>query len=87
MPLSRALGVTEAVSCPTMSFVAELFTTTRDWRISSLGWTYTLFFVMLGSSAAIWGGWLEGGPPQGRRCFCVVLVWRLSHGQFSIREL
>jgi len=27
--------------------------------VSDLGWIYTLFFVLLGSSAAIWGGWLE----------------------------
>ncbi|NKJ06265.1 hypothetical protein FHT28_004959 [Rhizobium sp. SG570] len=24
--------------------------------VSDLGWIYTLFFVLLGSSAAIWGG-------------------------------
>ena len=24
-----------------------------------LGWIYTLFFIFLGCSAAIWGGWLE----------------------------
>ena len=56
LPLSRALGVTQPVTCPSISFATELFTTTCDWRISSLGWMYTLFFVMLGSSAAIWGG-------------------------------
>ena len=27
--------------------------------VSDLGWIYTLFFVLLGSSAAIWGGWPE----------------------------
>src|SRR5204862_37354 len=59
LPLSRALGVTQPVTCQRISFVTELFSTTCDWRISSLGWMFTLFFVMLGSSAALWGGWLE----------------------------
>ena len=47
-----------------MSLVAALFTTSCDWRISDLGWMYTLFFVLLGSSAAIWGGWLERAGPR-----------------------
>ena len=64
LPLSRALGVMQPVTCPNISFAAELFTTTCDWRISSLGWMYTLFFVMLGSSAAVWGGWLERAGPR-----------------------
>jgi MFS family permease len=64
LPLSHTLGVTQPVSCPGISFAAELFTVTCDWRISSLGWMYTLFFVMLGSSAAVWGGWLERVGPR-----------------------
>ena len=47
-----------------MALVAELFTTSCDWKISDLGWMYTLFFVFLGSSAAIWGGWLERAGPR-----------------------
>jgi MFS family permease len=34
------------------------------WKISTLGWTYTLFFVLLGSSAAIFGRWLERNGPR-----------------------
>src|SRR5258705_8958872 len=47
-----------------MRLVTELFTTSCDWRISSLGWMYTLFFVFLGSSAALWGGLLERAEPR-----------------------
>ena len=47
-----------------MSFVAQVFTTTCDWKISMLGWMYTLFFVFLGSSAALWGKWLERVGPR-----------------------
>jgi MFS family permease len=64
LPLSRALGITKSVACPDITLLGELFTTSCDWRISSLGWMYTLFFVFLGSSAAIWGGWLERSGPR-----------------------
>src|SRR5499426_525135 len=64
LPLSRALGVTETKACPGMTLWGELFTRTCDWRVASMGWMYTLFFVLLGVSAAIWGGWLERAGPR-----------------------
>ena len=65
LPLSKALGIKEAIDCgPDVGFFAQLFTTTCDWEISTLGWMYTLFFVLLGSSAAIWGSWLERAGPR-----------------------
>ncbi len=65
LPLSKALGIKEAIKCgPEVGFFAELFTTQCDWKISTLGWMYTLFFVFLGCSAALWGGWLERAGPR-----------------------
>jgi MFS family permease len=65
LPLSKALGIKEAIKCgPDVGFFAELFTSTCDWKISTLGWMYTMFFVILGSSAATWGGWLERSGPR-----------------------
>src|SRR5262244_124283 len=64
LPLSRAIGLTAPKACPDISLVQELFTTTCDWRVASLGWMYTLFFVVLGVSAALWGGWLERAGPR-----------------------
>src|SRR5476651_2098524 len=65
LPLSRAIGITKSNACPAdMSLVTELFATNCDWKISSLGWMFTLFFVILGSAAAIWGGWLERAGPR-----------------------
>jgi MFS family permease len=64
LPLSRAIGIDKSVVCQDMTLAQELFTTTCDWRIASLGWMYTLFFVLLGVSAAIWGGWLERAGPR-----------------------
>ena len=65
LPLSRAVGITEQVPCHDGMGLLELATTTTcDWRISSLGWMYTLFFVFLGSSAAVFGHWLERVGPR-----------------------
>jgi len=65
LPLSKALGIKEAIKCaPDVGFWGQLFTTSCDWQISTLGWMYTLFFVLLGSSAATWGGWLERAGPR-----------------------
>ena len=65
LPLSKALGIKEAIKCgPEVGFLGQLFTTSCDWQISTLGWMYTLFFVLLGSSAATWGGWLERAGPR-----------------------
>src|SRR6204780_4762384 len=64
LPLSRALGITASKACPDMTLAQELFTTTCDWRIASMGWMFTLFFVVLGVSAALWGGWLERVRPR-----------------------
>ena len=39
-----------------------------------LGWTYTLFFVFLGSAAAIFGHWLERAGPR-KAGFVAALCW------------
>ncbi len=79
LPLSRALGVSKANACPDITLVQELFSTTCDWRVASMGWMYTLFFVFLGGSAAVWGGWLERVGPRkagvvAALCWCGGLV-------------
>jgi hypothetical protein len=65
LPLSHAIGIDHAVACPAdMSFFGRIFSTTCDWKISELGWMYTLYFVFLGAAAAVWGGWLERAGPR-----------------------
>lgn len=65
LPLSKAVGIKESVVCgPDVGFLQELTVTDCDWKISTLGWMYTLFFVFLGSSAALWGGWLDRVGPR-----------------------
>jgi MFS family permease len=78
LPLSSALGP-QTQACPDLTLLGELFTTTCNWRIASLGWMYTLFFVVLGVAAALWGGWLERAGPRkagvvAALCWCGGLV-------------
>ena len=65
LPLSRAVGVQMPKTCAARDgLLHEIFARSCDWRVSTLGWTYTLFFVFLGSSAAAFGAWLEREGPR-----------------------
>jgi MFS family permease len=80
LPLSKAVGIDHVVECPEdTGFLVRAFSSNCDWKISDLGWMYTLFFVFLGSSAALWGGWLERAGPRkagvvSALCWCGGLV-------------
>ena len=39
-------------------------------------WIYTLFFIFLGCSAAVWGGWLEHAGPRKAGVLCAVCCVR-----------
>ncbi|MBI4005184.1 MAG: MFS transporter, partial [Gammaproteobacteria bacterium] len=65
LPLNHAIGITEPVSCPQdLNWFAQIIAANCDWKISTLNWMYTLFFVYLGSSAAVFGHWLEREGPR-----------------------
>ena len=80
LPLSRALGITQVGRLPRPDACSAHCSPPRcDWQIADLGWMYTLFFVFLGSSAALWGGWLERAGPRkagvvAALCWCGGLV-------------
>jgi MFS family permease len=80
LPLSKAIGIKESSACPAdMGFFAEILATTCDWKISMLGWMFTLFFVFLGLATALFGGWLEHAGPRkagvvSALCWCGGLV-------------
>ena len=91
LPLSKALGIKQALTCPKdMSLFVELFSSSCDWRIKSLGWMYTLFFVILGLSAALWGGWLERVGPR-KAGVVAALCWSgglvISAGGVAVHQL
>jgi MFS family permease len=74
LPLSRAIGIDKPVACADTGFWNLLLATHCDWPVSMLGWTYTLFFVFLGSSAALFGHWLETAGPR-KAGFVAALCW------------
>jgi MFS family permease len=66
LPLSKSVGLSKSVACPADAGLSYYLTTTAcDWKVALLQtWIYGLFFVSLGSSAALWGGWLERVGPR-----------------------
>jgi MFS family permease len=50
LPLSRAIGVTAPAP--------------GDWKLTTIGWAFTLAIVFLGLSAAFGGRWLERAGPR-----------------------
>ena len=50
LPLSRAIGIAKPSA--------------GDWKVSTLTWTFTLAIVVLGSSAALFGRWVEREGPR-----------------------
>ena len=74
LPLSKAIGIKAATVCPEMTTLDALFTTSCDWRVADLGWMFTLFFIFLGGSAAVFGGWLERVGPR-KAAVVAALCW------------
>lgn len=64
LPLTHAIGITDSVVCDGLTLGSALVTTRCDWRVSDLVWVYTLFFVVLGAAAALFGGWVERVGPR-----------------------
>jgi MFS family permease len=61
LPLSQAIGITKPAP--------------DDWKLSTLGWVFSVAIVFLGLSAAVFGRWLDRvGPRQAMFasavCFC-----------------
>ena len=50
LPLTRQLGVTRA--------------TAGDWKLTQLGWIFTIAIFVLGASAAIFGKWVQSAGPR-----------------------
>ncbi len=65
LPLSKAVGIGNPIKCPVdMGLFGRAVSSTCDWRIPELQWTFILFFVFLGSAAFLCGGWLERAGPR-----------------------
>ncbi len=65
LPLSRVLGIGNPIACPAGSgLMTQLFTRSCDWQVTTVNLTFSIFIVVLGLSAALWGGWLERAGPR-----------------------
>ncbi|KIZ39041.1 MFS transporter [Rhodopseudomonas palustris] len=60
LPMTRLLGITK--SAP------------DDWKLTDLGWIFSIAIVCLGLSAALFGRWVEEGGPR-RAMFTAGLCW------------
>jgi len=58
LPLSRAIGITESVQ--------------GDWKLTTLGWVFTLAYVFLGLSAGFGAAWLERAGPRKSGCVAAI---------------
>ncbi len=75
LPLSRALGGAKSLACaPGTGLVGTLLARNCDWPVTDLLWTFTIAIVLLGASAAVWGGWLERAGPR-KAGFVAALCW------------
>src|SRR6202008_4320741 len=60
LPLTKLLGITQS--------------TPDDWKLTDLGWIFSIAIVMLGVSAAVFGRWVEEGGPR-KAMFTAALCW------------
>jgi MFS family permease len=65
LPMQRLVGHGRALACPAeFGLFARAVTTACDWTSTDVTLTFTIAIVLLGASAAIWGGWLERVGPR-----------------------
>ena len=60
LPMTKLIGITKAAP--------------DDWKLTDLGWIFSIAIVFLGLSAAVMGRWVEEGGPR-RAMFTSALLW------------
>jgi len=50
LPMSKLIGITKSVP--------------EDWKLTDLGWIFSIAIFFLGASAAVFGRWVEEGGPR-----------------------
>src|SRR5665213_2122365 len=60
LPMTKLIGITK--SAP------------DDWKLTQLGWIFSLAIVFLGVSSAVFGRWVEEGGPR-RAMFTAACCW------------
>jgi MFS family permease len=60
LPLTRQLGITKSLA--------------QDWKLTELGWIFTIAIFVLGTSAALFGKWVQAQGPR-KSGFVAALCW------------
>ncbi len=60
LPMTKLIGITQAAP--------------DDWKLTDLGWIFSIAIFFLGASAALLGRWVEEGGPR-RAMFTAALCW------------
>lgn len=60
LPMTKLIGISQAAP--------------DDWKLTDLGWIFSIAIVFLGLSAAVFGRWVEEGGPR-RAMFTAGLCW------------
>jgi len=63
LPMTKLIGITQSAS--------------GDWKLTELGWIFSIAMFFLGTSAAVFGRWVEEGGPR-RAMFTAGLCWTLG---------
>ncbi len=95
LPMSKILGVAEGLgkskACPAdMSWFSYLFTTECDWKVVLCSVVFSILFLMLGTTTAIFGNWLEHAGPRRcglYSCICFCSFFFLMAISVSIHQL
>ncbi len=64
LPMSKLLANPDAACAKDPAWVSDLFTSGCNWTVAHETFTFTLFIVFLGLSAALWGRWVERSGPR-----------------------
>ncbi len=64
LPMSSLVANADPAACTDIGFMQALTTTSCNWSVSHVTYTFSIFFVMLGLSAALWGSWLDKAGPR-----------------------
>jgi MFS family permease len=60
LPMTKLIGISQSAA--------------DDWKLTELGWIFSLAIFFLGVSAAVFGRWVEEGGPR-RAMFTAALCW------------
>lgn len=60
LPMTKLIGITQSVP--------------GDWKLTELGWIFSIAIFFLGVSSAIFGRWVEEGGPR-KAMFAAALCW------------